>query len=454
MARRLRRNPLTALPRLSREQVRVQNALMAHLPSTAFEAGFKERLRSTFQPLLRADLDLWFDSITPCDTAELSRRVHHPTCLAVVGLAPTEHSMLVELDLTVAQSAVDRLLGGAAEDIDGQRPLSEIEEGVCSFLFLRVLSLLQDGEGSEHQLSLKLNGIVSNLQELDRRLPPDLPYLCVTFKVFLDVTTGFLRVFLPLPFVQQTLVRPHPDDGPALRRRLRRLQELAPRVAGIKVPLRVEVGRIPVSLQDLKALDTGDIILIEDPQVRLTDGALTGSVDSFVGGGHYGTVRGSLSVGELGVYEVLIEQIVPSAPPPAGGRLSSPGAALDEEYAREMPQGTERGAEYARQSRAFFERRALGEARPLTTGVESRLAEEFSMSDDEGYGGDAYEEEPLPESVGMLRDVAVPLVVELGRVSVSAADVMALRPGQVIELNRSPNEAVDLVVDGKRRGRG
>lgn len=76
------------------------------------------------------------------------------------------------------------------------------------------------------------------------------------------------------------------------------------------------------------------------------------------------------------------------------------------------------------------------------------------MSDDEAYGDDAYPEEPLPESVGMLSDVAVPLVVELGRVSVSAADVMALRPGQVIELNRSPNEAVDLVVDGKRLGRG
>jgi len=48
----------------------------------------------------------------------------------------------------------------------------------------------------------------------------------------------------------------------------------------------------------------------------------------------------------------------------------------------------------------------------------------------------------------------VAMVVELGRVMVSAADVMGLRPGQVIELSRQPGEPVDLVVDGKRIGKG
>ena len=37
---------------------------------------------------------------------------------------------------------------------------------------------------------------------------------------------------------------------------------------------------------------------------------------------------------------------------------------------------------------------------------------------------------------------------------VSAADVMGLRAGQVIELSRAPGEPVDLVVDGKRIGKG
>ncbi|HEY4222587.1 MAG TPA: FliM/FliN family flagellar motor switch protein, partial [Myxococcota bacterium] len=64
------------------------------------------------------------------------------------------------------------------------------------------------------------------------------------------------------------------------------------------------------------------------------------------------------------------------------------------------------------------------------------------------------EDGPSPEAAGLLEDITVAMVVELGRVMVSAADVVQLRAGQVIELARAPGEPVDLVVDGKRVGKG
>ena len=54
----------------------------------------------------------------------------------------------------------------------------------------------------------------------------------------------------------------------------------------------------------------------------------------------------------------------------------------------------------------------------------------------------------------MLDDVTVSMVVELGRVNVSATDILGLRAGQIIELVRSHKDPVDLVVDGKRVGQG
>jgi flagellar motor switch protein FliM len=72
----------------------------------------------------------------------------------------------------------------------------------------------------------------------------------------------------------------------------------------------------------------------------------------------------------------------------------------------------------------------------------------------DGYEEDDGADAPSPEAAGLLDDVTVAMVVELGRVMVSAADVMGLRAGQVIELSRAPGEPVDLVVDGKRIGKG
>src|SRR5690606_34451231 len=160
-------------------------------------------------------------------------------------------------------------------------------------------------------------------------------------------------------------------------------------------------------------------------------------------------------VGETGAYEVVIDQILPGAEPPSLGALSREGSHMDDEHARDLPElSHERGVAVAESSRRVLFERARSSPRPLPTSVETVLHEEHSESEyDEGdYEGSV--EEPLPESANMLEDVAVAMVVELGRVSVSAADVMGLRPGQVIELSRSPGDPVDLVVDGKRLGKG
>lgn len=457
MARRLRRYKFTGLPRLTREQARVLNAMMAYLPQTAFESDFKDKLRQVIEPLVHADIDLWFDGITHVDAGKLTSQLCDPTCVALVGMLPKGRQMLVEVDLTVAQQAVDRMLGGSAEDVDGQRPLSEIEEGVFSFILLKALALLQEGAAAEHQLALKLNGVLGSHDELAGRVPDDTAYLCVGFKLFFDLAVGFLRVYLPEEIIKTELAAPRPLEGPAFTRKMRRLAVLAPRIATMKVPLRVEVGRIPFSVADLQALDTGDIILVEDPQVHLSSGSLTGQVNAFIGKGHHGTIRGSLAVGEAGAYEVVIDQILPGAEPPSTGALSQERGQMDEEYARDLPRVDEaRAREIAAGSRRVLEERARTLPRPLATAPEGPLDEEHSESEyEEGeYEEGAYEEEPLPESANMLEDVAVAMVVELGRVSVSAADVMGLRPGQVIELSRSPGDPVDLVVDGKRLGKG
>lgn len=460
MARRLRRYKLTGLPRLTRAQARVLNAMMAYLPQTSFESDFKDRLRQVIEPLVHADIDLWFDGITRVEAGKLGAHLTDPSCVALVGMLPKEHQLLVEVDLTVAQQAVDRMLGGTAEDTDGQRPLSEIEEGVFSFILLKALALVQEGVGGDHQVALKLNGIVGSHDELQGRVPDDTTYLVAGFKLFFDLAVGFLRIYLPEEVVRTELASPRPLEGPAFSRKMKRLGALAPRVANLKVPLRVEVGRIPFSVADLQALDTGDIILIEDPQVHLSGGALSGQVSAFVGKGHFGTIRGSLATGEGGSYEVAIEQILAGAEPRPTALLTQEEAEMDEEYARDLAEGDPgRGREIALKSRRLLEARAVSAAGPLPTGAEQRLDDEHSEGEyDEGeyQEGEAggYEEEPLPESANMLHDVAVAMVVELGRVSVSAADVMGLRPGQVIELSRAPGDPVDLVVDGKRLGKG
>ncbi|WP_163884641.1 type III secretion system cytoplasmic ring protein SctQ, partial [Myxococcus sp. CA023] len=68
--------------------------------------------------------------------------------------------------------------------------------------------------------------------------------------------------------------------------------------------------------------------------------------------------------------------------------------------------------------------------------------------------GAALDDVSKPDGSDLLGDVPLQIAVELARVPVSAQQVVGLRTGQVLELNRGPGEPVELSVNGKVVARG
>ena len=61
---------------------------------------------------------------------------------------------------------------------------------------------------------------------------------------------------------------------------------------------------------------------------------------------------------------------------------------------------------------------------------------------------------PVKEILGLSPDIPVHLVAVIGKKGVTVKDLLALRMGQVIDFERAPTEAVDLVVAGQVIGKG
>lgn len=468
MAKKLRKLKLAGkLPRMSRQQVRVTNALLCHLPQTPFESGFRDKVEGVLQPLVHADVHVSFDGVRSLEAGQLRQLLAEPTCAAILGMPPRTEKALLEVDLVLAQQAIDKLLGGNAEDTDGQRPLSEIEDGVFSYVLLKLIQLLQDDVGAERAVTLKLEGLHGTLASLAERFPSDDAFVCLSFRISLDEKVGFARLYLPEALVQEVFTEGPPAEGPALQRWLRRLQDRIDIVRLLSVPLVAEVGRIGLQLTDVEALEAEDIILVEQTEVRIqpgegdAPGVLTGRLQCRIGDGHRGVIVGSALVGESGHYEIQIEAITPLGEPRARGHLfrdvaDVEGEDMASEHARRMSApGVVDGATFASRQRADAGAKALRpHAAPMGQASSDPDDEDPNAEHSDGYGDDEGGDDPSPEAAGLLEDIGVALVVELGRVMVSAADVVQLRPGQVIELARAPGEPVDLVVDGKRVGKG
>ena len=60
----------------------------------------------------------------------------------------------------------------------------------------------------------------------------------------------------------------------------------------------------------------------------------------------------------------------------------------------------------------------------------------------------------VPTNIDLLLDVALQVSVELGRARLTIGDILALRAGSVIELDKLAGEPVDILVNGTRIARG
>ncbi len=59
-----------------------------------------------------------------------------------------------------------------------------------------------------------------------------------------------------------------------------------------------------------------------------------------------------------------------------------------------------------------------------------------------------------PRNIDLLMDVDLPVAIELGRTKLSIAEILALGPGSVVELNKLAGEPVDLLVNNKIVAKG
>ncbi|MCH9625036.1 MAG: hypothetical protein S4CHLAM123_02020 [Chlamydiales bacterium] len=82
--------------------------------------------------------------------------------------------------------------------------------------------------------------------------------------------------------------------------------------------------------------------------------------------------------------------------------------------------------------------------------------EQESVSEEEGEEESFISTELVsPEESGIHpEELPIRLTVEVGRLRMTAKELIALAPGNLLELNVSPEQGVDLVVNGKKVGRG
>ncbi|MCL5258715.1 MAG: flagellar motor switch protein FliM [Firmicutes bacterium] len=235
--------------------------------------NFTRLLNNSLSVYLRTRVEATIVSIEQISYGDFIASIGIPSILSIFSMDPLPGSGMVQVDLNLVFSIIDRLLGGPGWFPQRLRDLTDIERTLMQRFMARMLNSYRESWNYLLTLSLKIEALDSNPQFIPRIIPLDQIVAYVSLELKVGDMAGVMNFCLPYLVLQSIGTQladfqwsPSVLAGRGLTEE--DIQQLARNVERASVHVEVELGRTTVSLRDLVALAPGDLILFDKPTDR------------------------------------------------------------------------------------------------------------------------------------------------------------------------------------------
>ncbi|HEV3155116.1 MAG TPA: flagellar motor switch protein FliM [Candidatus Baltobacteraceae bacterium] len=242
--------------------------------------NFTRLLNNSLSVYLRTRVEATIVSIEQISYGDFIASIGIPSILSIFSMDPLPGSGIVQVDLNLVFSIIDRLLGGPGWFPQKLRDLTDIERTLMQRFMARMLNSYRESWNYLLTLSLKIEALDSNPQFIPRIIPLDQIVAYVSMELKVGDMSGVMNFCLPYLVLQSISTQltdfqwsPTVVAGRGVTEE--DLQQLARNVERAPVDVEVELGKTTVSLRDLVALQPGDVIMFDKP----TDAALVARIN-------------------------------------------------------------------------------------------------------------------------------------------------------------------------------
>lgn len=232
--------------------------------------NFTRLLNNSLSVYLRTRVEATVVSIEQITYGDFIASIGIPSILSIFSMDPLPGSGMVQVDLNLVFSIIDRLLGGPGWYPKKLRDLTDIERTLMQRFMARMLNSYRESWNYLLTLSLKIEALDSNPQFIPRIIPLDQIVSFVTCELKVGDMSGVMNFCLPYQVLQQIGVQlsdfqwsPSVVAGRGMTEH--DIAQLARNVERAPVDVRVELGKTVVSLRDLIALQPGDLVMFDKP---------------------------------------------------------------------------------------------------------------------------------------------------------------------------------------------
>lgn len=294
------------LKTISQKSVEATEALFSFLPATGARDSIINELRKVLMQHLGNETYFLTESadVVPC--RRWLSALSDPSIVAVLGMSPLNSKVLVHIDHVIAHHVIDRLLGGTGEITPEVRLLTEAEVGVLQYLIMQLLMRLHSICGHDERVFFRFEQILQRAENLVALVPAKEDGVVVTIRLGFADHVGFVRVLFPNPFISEAMLEPLRGPETAGERRYWKSRMEA--FGDMKASVWAEAGVVTIHPDELQNLEVGDVVLLDESDVRLKNKTVKGKLKLRVGDGQHGWVRAKVDADQE-VLHCTIENI-------------------------------------------------------------------------------------------------------------------------------------------------
>ncbi len=245
--------------RVSKDQMRALESL---------HEGFARNFGASLSGFLRTIIEVRVATAEQLTYSEFIHSLPNPTNFNLLSAEPLEGQMCLEISPLIIYPIIDRLLGGSsAETFIPQRPLTMIELRLVRRITDRALDNLSEVWSSLVQVKFSLNEVENN-PHLVQIVAPNEVVVVIGFEIRMGQRSGTMSFCIPFNVIEPVMSKLATQGWLAYKRKSvseSKKEELADHLENTQVELLAILAETDITMQELIALQPGDIIQTGKP---------------------------------------------------------------------------------------------------------------------------------------------------------------------------------------------
>lgn len=243
--------------RVSKDQMRALEAL---------HEGFGRNLGAALSGYLRTIIEVSVAHIEQLTYSEFIHSLPNPTCFNLLKAEQLDGQLCLEISPLIIYPIIDRLLGGSNADLFiPQRPLTQIEQRLVQRITDRATQHLSEAWSNLTPMTFSVCDFESNPQ-LVQIVPPNETVVVIGFELKMGNRAGTMSLCIPYNAIEPIMGTLAAQNWFSYQRKGGQedhVRRLTKNVNNAPVEMRAFLAQTSIKLDELMALQMGDVITTE-----------------------------------------------------------------------------------------------------------------------------------------------------------------------------------------------